>query len=74
MSDVDGIRMSDPDGIPAEDQHFPEDEGLPGTQDTDPMTAELGEEGQGDLAPEDEPDAFAGDADAAPRDLREETP
>lgn len=40
----------------------------PETQDVDPLDAELGEEGQGDMLPEDEPTAAAtGDG---PDDLR----
>lgn len=39
------------------------------TQEHDPLTAEIGEDGQGDLSPEDEPDVLGGDA---PEDLRTE--
>ncbi|WP_435748543.1 hypothetical protein [Microbacterium sp. PMB16] len=39
----------------------------PETQGDEPLDAELGEDGQGDLAPEDEGSAHSGDA---PSDLR----
>ncbi|MDF2492315.1 MAG: ABC-type sugar transport system, ATPase component [Microbacterium sp.] len=42
---------SDEDEIPAEDIH--PDSTLPETQGIDPLESELGEDGQGDLAPED---------------------
>lgn len=42
---------SDDDDIPAED--LPRRAAQPETQGDDPVTAALGEEGQGDLAPED---------------------
>jgi len=53
-------------GTPA----IPEEQ--PDTQGDSPLEAELGEDGQGDLAPEDEPDAFAGGSE--PNDLRTEAP
>lgn len=42
---------ADDDEIPAED--LPGSEVQPGTQDHDPLEAALGDDGQGDLAPED---------------------
>lgn len=42
----------------------------PETQGDEPIEAELGEEGQGDLAPEDEGNGHSGDA---PTDLRDGT-
>ena len=69
--------MSEPRAIPDEERPFlPEDPDStqdpdapenPETQGDDPLTADLGENGQGDLAPEDEADGFSGDA---PDDLR----
>jgi hypothetical protein len=41
----------DGDDVPASD--LPDDEAQPDTQGEDPITAELGDDGQGDLAPED---------------------
>jgi hypothetical protein len=65
--------------IPEEEPQFPEEsiehpdaEDQPDTQGDAPLDAELGEDGQGDLAPEDQPDAFAGDS--GPEDLRTEAP
>jgi hypothetical protein len=55
--------------VPASDAQIPADD-LPETQEDDPLLAELGENGQGDVAPEDEPNANAGDA---PHDLRDST-
>lgn len=48
----------DPDEIPADDDDIPASdlpasEAQPETQDEDPVVAELGEDGEGDLAPED---------------------
>jgi hypothetical protein len=48
----------DPDEIPDADDEIPFDDlhssgAQPETQDDDPVAAELGEDGQGDLAPED---------------------
>lgn len=53
--------------VPASDAQIPAAD-LPGTQEDDPLFAALGENGQGDLAPEDEPGASAGDE---PHDLRD---
>ncbi|MHC2997894.1 sugar ABC transporter ATPase [Microbacterium sp. HJ5] len=48
----DPAQLPDPlDEVPADDLHAAAD--LPETQGLDPNQAELGEEGQGDLAPED---------------------
>lgn len=49
---------------------FPTDAEQPETQGEEPVEAELGEEGQGDLTPEDEGDGRSGDA---PADLRDGT-
>ena len=46
---------------------FPADVAQPETQGDDPLEAELGDDGQGDLAPEDEGAQHSGDA---PTDLR----
>ena len=46
----------------------PSDAEQPETQGDDPVEAELGEDGQGDLAPEDEGSGHSGDA---PTDLRD---
>ncbi|MDI6943627.1 sugar ABC transporter ATPase [Microbacterium barkeri] len=48
----------DPDEIPADDDEIPAadlpvSDVQPETQDEDPVVAELGEDGEGDLAPED---------------------
>lgn len=43
----------------------------PESQGTDPLTAELGDEGQGDLAPEDEPLDVERTDRAEPQDLRD---
>jgi hypothetical protein len=53
--------------VPADDAHAL-DADQPGTQNDSPVEAALGEDGQGDLAPEDE-DA-AGTLDDGPNDLR----
>lgn len=61
--------------IPATD--LPSDTAQPETQGTDPVEAELGDEGQGDLAPEDLGDERPDDdskAKATPQDLRTEAP
>jgi len=50
------------------DLTFPTDTDQPETQGEDPLEAELGEEGQGDLAPEGEPDLLRADP---PNDLRD---
>lgn len=77
MTNIDAFANSLPPempGIPPVDDFtdgsFPTDTEAPETQGEDPLEAELGEDGQGDLAPEDEPDAVSGDA---PRDLRDGT-
>lgn len=49
---------ADPDEIPGDDDQIPAsdlptDEMQPDTQGDDPLEAELGEDGQGDLSPED---------------------
>lgn len=56
--DVDTATGRDPDEIPDADDEIPFEDlhssaTQPETQDEDPVTAELGEEGQGDLSPED---------------------
>lgn len=59
--------------IPAADQPGAATE--PETQGVDPLSAELGDDGQGDLAPEDLPEGAPDDpAMAAPQDLRDELP
>lgn len=63
--------------IPTTD--LPDETAQPETQGTEPIDAELGDDGQGDLAPEDlgtgDPDAGPdGGSDAAPQDLRTEIP
>jgi hypothetical protein len=58
VSDVATATGDDPAQIPSDDDDIPAED-LPGhvaqpeTQGDDPVIAELGEEGQGDLAPED---------------------
>jgi hypothetical protein len=52
------------------DGTFPTDTSQPETQGDEPLEAELGEDGQGDLAPEDEGLPHSGDA---PSDLRDGT-
>jgi hypothetical protein len=56
--DVATATGGDPDELPADDDDIPRSDlpgwtDLPETQGTDPLDAELGDEGQGDLAPED---------------------
>ena len=56
--DVATATGDDPDQIPSDDEEIPRSDlpgwnQLPETQGTDPVDAELGEQGQGDLAPED---------------------
>lgn len=58
--DIDGSTATgrDPDEIPAPDDEIPFDDlhspgSQPETQGDEPVSAELGEEGQGDLSPED---------------------
>ncbi|QNA91270.1 MULTISPECIES: hypothetical protein [unclassified Microbacterium] len=55
------VTMSNPDV-------YPTDAEQPETQGDDPVEAELGEDGQGDIAPEDEGGGHSGDA---PTDLRD---
>lgn len=70
MSDT----RSDDDSVPYEREDVPAydvaalDADQPGTQDDAPLEAELGENGQGDLSPEDLGDA--GSSDDGPTDLR----
>lgn len=73
MSNIDAFANSFPPempGIPPVDEFrdgtFPTDTARPETQDEDPFDAEIGENGQGDLAPEDEGAPHSGDA---PTDL-----
>lgn len=49
---------------------LPSDEQTTESQGDEPLMAELGEDGQGDLAPADEPETFTDDEE--PRDLRTE--
>lgn len=77
MSNIDALANSiEPEmpGVPrAEEptaQTFPTDTEQPETQGDDPLEAELGDDGQGDLAPEDEGSQHSGDA---PSDLRDGT-
>lgn len=58
------------DGVPASDIVTPGDERQPETQEGTPLEAELGEDGQGDLAPED----GVTTPDDGPDDLRIEDP
>ena len=58
--DLDGVTATgdDPDQIPSDDdqipaEDLPADVYLPETQGDDPVVAELGEDGEGDLSPED---------------------
>lgn len=62
---------NDREDVPDADSRIP-DEVEPETQENDPLIADLGADGQGDLAPEDEPDA--GTDDPGPTDLRTEAP
>lgn len=63
--------MSNPEGLinsmDPTDGTFPTDVEQPETQGEEPLEAELGEDGQGDLSPADENSAHSGDA---PTDLR----
>lgn len=76
MSNIDAFANSfEPEmqGIPRvgePDQTFPTDTAQPETQGDVPLEAELGDDGQGDLAPEDEGPQHSGDA---PSDLRDGT-
>ncbi|MCP1428389.1 hypothetical protein J3D45_000887 [Microbacterium foliorum] len=77
MSNIDAFANSFPPempGIPPVDDFrdgtFPTDTAQPQTQEDDPLDAEIGENGQGDLAPEDEGASHSGDA---PTDLRDGT-
>lgn len=65
--------MDRPDGELSEDFSdgtLPSDAGQPETQEDEPLEAELGENGQGDLA---EGDEGGHDGSDAPRDLRDGT-
>lgn len=64
----DDAQPEEREDIPRESLVASRDDQVPETQDDDALDAELGEDGQGDLAPEDEPGA--GLDDDAPRDLR----
>ncbi|WP_341955960.1 hypothetical protein [Microbacterium sp. LWH13-1.2] len=75
MSNVDAFANSFPPNMPGippvddfSDGTFPTNTDQPETQGEDALEAELGDDGQGDLDVEDEPDAGGGDA---PRDLRD---
>lgn len=75
MSNIDAFANSIPPempGIPPVDDFgdgtFPTDTAQPETQGEDSIDAEIGENGQGDLAPEDEGAPHSGDA---PTDLRD---
>lgn len=80
MSNPEAFAMSQMPALPDEehidygdemtDGTFPTDTQQPETQGDDPLDAELGEDGQGDLAPEDEGGQHSGDA---PADLRDGT-
>lgn len=67
-AETDGVDDSE---IPAVDAHAG-DLDQPDTQGGDPIEAELGEDGQGDLAPEDDPAASSSLEDEGPTDLRTE--
>ncbi|WP_447911523.1 hypothetical protein [Microbacterium phyllosphaerae] len=75
MSNIDAFANSFPPNMPGippvddfTDGTFPTNTDQPETQGEDALEAELGDDGQGDLDTESEPDAVAGDA---PRDLRD---
>lgn len=77
MSNIDAFANSLPPempGIPPVDDFtdgtFPTDTSRPETQGDDVLEAELGDDGQGDLAPEGEGRQHSGDA---PADLRDGT-
>jgi hypothetical protein len=77
MSNIDAFANSFPPNMPGvppvddfTDGTFPTDTSQPETQGDGPLEAELGEDGQGDLAPEDEGLPHSGDA---PSDLRDGT-
>ena len=76
MSNVDAFANSLEPELPGlapsepRDGSFPTSTQQPDTQGDDPLEAEIGEDGQGDLAPEDEGAGHRGDA---PRDLRDGT-
>lgn len=77
--DAENTDPADAEAVPEEETADDRaDEGdQPETQGDEPLEADLGEDGQGDLSPEDEPDVLAADearSDAAPTDLREEAP
>ncbi|MEV4776621.1 hypothetical protein [Microbacterium sp. LWH12-1.2] len=75
MSNIDAFANSLPPEMPGippvddvTDDSFPTDQQQPETQGEEPLDAELGEDGRGDLAPGDEPEAVRDE----PRDLRDE--
>ena len=75
MSNIDAFANSLPPNMPGiprvddfTDGTFPTNTGQPETQGEEALEAELGDDGQGDLDLEDEPDAVGADA---PRDLRD---
>lgn len=74
MSNIDAFANSfvpEMPGVPENDPTdgtFPTDTQQPDTQGDNPIDAEIGEDGQGDLAPEDEGSQHSGDA---PTDLRD---
>lgn len=76
MTNIDAFANSfEPEtpGVPENDPTdgtFPTDTQQPDTQGDDPIDAEIGEDGQGDLSPEDEGSQHSGDA---PTDLRDGT-
>ncbi|MGJ0390079.1 hypothetical protein [Microbacterium sp. CGR1] len=77
MSNIDAFANSFPPNMPGippvddfSDGTFPTDTSQPESQGEEPLDAELGDDGQGDLDPADETDADGGDA---PRDLRDGT-
>ena len=77
MSNIDAFANSLPPNMPGipqvddfTDGTFPTNTDQPETQGEDALEAELGDDGQGDLAPEDEGAQHSGDA---PQDLRDGT-
>jgi hypothetical protein len=75
--DADNIDPADAEAEPETVDGPADVDEQPETQGDEPLEADLGEDGQGDLSPEDEPDVLAEDAsrsDAEPADLRDEAP
>jgi len=75
MSNIDAFANSFPPNMPGippvddfTDGTFPTDTSQPESQGEEPLEAELGDDGQGDLDTEDGHDAVGGEA---PRDLRD---